>query len=98
MQTHIHTNTDADIEKVGMREFRAHLPEYLMASSPVAITRHGETIGFYIPTHRHRPEQEELEALRTAALQLEKLLVSKGITEDELVSEFHSLRGVKKGK
>ncbi|MBV8802204.1 MAG: hypothetical protein JO131_04440 [Gammaproteobacteria bacterium] len=36
------------ILKVGIRKFREHLPQYLMTSSPV-VTRHGETIGFYIP-------------------------------------------------
>jgi hypothetical protein len=85
---------DSNVVKVGMREFRAHLPQYLLSSSPVAITRHGETMGFYIPT-RHHPEQAELEALKQAAVQLEKLLVSNGLTVDELVAEFRDLRAKK---
>jgi hypothetical protein len=33
---------------VGIREFRENLAEYLLESNaPVAITRHGDTIGFY---------------------------------------------------
>jgi antitoxin (DNA-binding transcriptional repressor) of toxin-antitoxin stability system len=79
------------VQKVGMREFREHLPQYLMASSPVAITRHGETVGYYIPT-RHQPEKTELDALKKAAMHLEKLLVDHGITEEELLREFRSLR------
>lgn len=79
-----------NIVKVGMREFRSHLPEYLMTSSPVAITRHGETIGFYIPA-RHHPKTD-LDMLKQAALNLEQLLLSSGITEEELFAEFRALR------
>lgn len=86
---------ETNVQKVGIREFRAHLPEYLMAALPVAITRHGETIGFYIPA-RHQTEQAELNALKQAALQLEKLLASHGVSEDEILSEFRALRKGKK--
>lgn len=75
-----------------MREFRAHLPQYLLASLPVAITRHGETVGFYIPAHHRRPEQSDLAALKQAAAQLDKLLVSHGVTEEQLFAEFRTLR------
>ena len=80
-----------NVLKVGMREFRAHLPQYLLTAVPVAITRHGETVGYYIPT-RHHVEQAELDALKQAAMALEKLLVSHGVTEDELFQEFRALR------
>jgi len=76
--------------KIGMREFREHMPQYLKSTSHVAITRHGETVGFYIPTHH--PEKSDLEELKNAAKQLDKLLLSKGITEEELLSDFRSLR------
>lgn len=82
---------NTNIMKVGMREFRANLPQYLMTSLPVAITRHGETIGFYIPA-RHHHEKTELDALKQAALNLEKLLLSSGITEEELFADFRSLK------
>jgi hypothetical protein len=79
------------VVKVGMREFRAHLPQYLLTSIPVAVTRHGETVGYYIPT-RHPIEKSELDGLRLAAKQLENLLVSYGVTEDELFAEFRTMR------
>ncbi len=85
---------ETNITKVGLREFRANLPQYLTTSAPVAITRHGETIGFYIPA-RHHHETAELEALKQAALNLEKLLLSNGITEEELFADFRALRGKK---
>ena len=78
--------------RVGVKEFRANLPSYLESASPVAITRHGETIGFYIPAQRgHR--QAELDALKEAAAQLSKMLSEQGVSDDEIVAEFKSRRG-----
>ena len=37
--------------KVGIREFRSGLAEYIAASGPVAVTRHGQTVGYFIPVH-----------------------------------------------
>jgi len=82
---------NASVLKVGMREFRAHLPQYLLTLVPVAITRHGETVGYYIPT-RHHVEKAELDALKQAAQSLEKLLISHGVTEEELFQEFRALK------
>ena len=48
-------------------------------------------MGCYIQT-RHHVEQAELDALKQAAMALEKLLVSHGVTEDELFKEFRALR------
>ena len=79
------------METVGIREFREKLAEYLESSAPVAITRHGETIGFYIPTRRKRSDEEKA-ALHQAAERLQKKLAARGITEDELVAEFDQLR------
>jgi hypothetical protein len=33
--------------KIGMREFRENLAGYLEGGRPLAITRHGETLGFF---------------------------------------------------
>ena len=81
----------ANFLKIGMREFRAHLPQYLIASSPIAITKYGETVGFYIPTSHH-PEKASLEALKRATVQLENLLQSHKIGEDELFTEYRLLK------
>ncbi len=78
-------------ERVGIREFREKLSGYLESPTPVAITRHGETIGFYVPARR-RPNEEDLEALRRAGERLSSLLAASGATEEELVSEFKALR------
>ena len=36
--------------KVGVREFRSGLAEYIASATPVAVTRHGQTVGYFIPT------------------------------------------------
>lgn len=82
---------ETNVLKVGIREFRAHLQQYILASALIAVTRHGETVGFYVPAHPH-PKKAELEALKKAALQLEAMLISQGVNEDDLLSEFRALR------
>ena len=77
--------------KVGIREFRENLADYLESKTPVAITRHGATIGIYVPT-RPKPSQADLEALRVAGEKMQELIASAGTTEDELVAEFKNLR------
>ena len=77
--------------KVGVREFREKLSGYLESETPVAILRHGRTLGIYIPTPQ-RPEKENLEALRKAGEQLDALIASAGATEDEMVNDGKRLR------
>ncbi len=36
---------------MGIREFRAGTAEFIASSTPVAVTRHCQTIGYFIPTH-----------------------------------------------
>jgi antitoxin (DNA-binding transcriptional repressor) of toxin-antitoxin stability system len=77
--------------KVGIREFREHLSDYLESKTPVAITRHGSTIGIYIPT-QPSPSQADLEALRLAGDRMQELIVAAGTAEDEIVADFKRVR------
>lgn len=45
----------------------------------------------FIPTRR-QSHQAELEALKKAAMELDKILISNGVNVDDLVTEFRSLR------
>ena len=81
---------------VGIREFRDNLAAYLLETdAPVAITRHGDTIGYYIPARRKRTETERA-ALQVAAARLEELLAAKGLAEDEVVADFKRWRADKR--
>jgi antitoxin (DNA-binding transcriptional repressor) of toxin-antitoxin stability system len=77
--------------KVGMREFREQLAQYLETDTPVAVTKHGRTVGFYIPLGR-KPGQEDVAALREAGRRLDQWMAQQGLSEDELVADFKSMR------
>ena len=78
--------------KVGIREFREKLATYLLESDkPLAITRHGDTVGYYHPARRTRSEAER-SALRQAAGRLQEMLAAEGITEDEVIADFRRWR------
>lgn len=77
--------------KVGIREFRENLSSYLESTTPVAITRHGATIGVFLPT-RPKPSQADLEALLAAGEQLDALIAAAGTNEEELMHDFKNLR------
>lgn len=79
------------LEKVGICEFRDHLAKYLKATSPIAIIRHGQTVGYFLPA-QPEPAEAEIEGLKRAALKLDALLQEKGLTEELLVQEFRQLR------
>ena len=81
--------------RVGIREFRDKLASYLLESdAPLAITRHGDTVGYYIPARRDRTDTER-EALRQAASQMQQMMAAKDISEDEVLQDYKIWR---KGK
>ena len=77
--------------KVGIREFRENLANYLESKTPVAITRHGATIGIYLPT-KPKPNKLDLEAFRAAGEKLDALIKEAGTSEEELMEDFKKLR------
>lgn len=77
--------------KVGIREFRENLADYLESKTPVAITRHGATIGIYVPT-KPKPSQADLDALRVAGEKMQELIAVAGTSEDEIVADFKKRR------
>jgi PHD/YefM family antitoxin component YafN of YafNO toxin-antitoxin module len=79
-------------QSVGIREFRDKLATYLLESDgPLAITRHGDTIGYYLPTKRKRTEAEK-KALEEAGERMQEMMKAAGVTEDEIIEDFQRLR------
>lgn len=83
--------------RVGIREFREKLAGYLESGKPLAIMRHGETLGYYIPAQK-RSRNAELEAMRAAAKDLDAMIASWGASEDELMEEYKGIRGTAREK
>lgn len=76
--------------KVGIREFRAGLSDFVDADAPVAVTRHGHTVGYFIPVKENR--SADLAALKAAGEKLDALM---SLTEDEVdaaIEDFRQLR------
>jgi PHD/YefM family antitoxin component YafN of YafNO toxin-antitoxin module len=81
-----------ETQKVGIREFRDNLATYLLESeAPVAITRHGDTVGYYIPARRKRTDAEKA-ALTEASARLQQALAAAGVDEEDIVADFKRLR------
>jgi len=79
-------------QSIGIREFRDNLATYLLESEgPLAITRHGDTIGYYLPTRRKRTEAEKA-ALEEAAARVHEDMIAAGVTEDEIIEDFKRWR------
>ena len=80
-----------ETEKIGVREFRENLTGYLESGRPLAITRHGETLGFFIPAQK-RSRKAEVEAMRAAAKELDAMIAAWGTSEDALMQEYKQIR------
>ncbi len=77
--------------KVGIREFREKLATYFLgAEAPLAITRHGDTIGYFLPARRERTEEEKA-AFREAAARMQEEIARVGATEDQILEDFEKM-------
>ncbi len=71
------------MKRVGVREFRDRATQYLGSGEVLAIERHGQTIGFYIPTGNSRQESFA-EALGRLEETVRRVLAETGLSEEEL--------------
>ena len=76
--------------KVGIREFRAGMAEFIASSTPVVVTRHGQTIGYFIPTHGQA--DADVASLKKASKTLDRLLAAKAVDVDAVAADFKSAR------
>jgi hypothetical protein len=74
-----------------MRELREQLGNYLESSVPIEVTRHGQTIGIYIPIPK-QPGQSERDAMLEAGRRMQEELARLGINEEELMADFKNWR------
>jgi antitoxin (DNA-binding transcriptional repressor) of toxin-antitoxin stability system len=79
--------------KVGIREFRAGLADFVDSDAPVAVTRHGQTVGYFIPVKQDRAA--DAAALRAAGEKLDALLQLTEGEVEEMVDDFKQLRKAK---
>ncbi|WP_085318050.1 type II toxin-antitoxin system Phd/YefM family antitoxin [Derxia lacustris] len=84
-----------EITQVGIREFRAGLAEYIAAGAPVAVTRHGQTVGYFIPVQG--PTEAELAALKAIGERIDRQIAERAVDVDAAVEEFKQLRKAARG-
>jgi antitoxin (DNA-binding transcriptional repressor) of toxin-antitoxin stability system len=86
--------------EVGVREFREKLSDFILHSDrPVAVTRHGATVGYFIPTQTERGN-EKLRTLQAAGAAVDAMLAKAQVGEadvDAIVSEFSAARKARRG-
>ena len=74
--------TGETMKRIGVRDFRDHATQYLAGDEVLAVERHGEPIGFYIPTGRSK--ESLTEALSRLGDTVRRVLADTGLSEDEL--------------
>ena len=77
--------------KVGIREFRSGLAEFVASASPVAVTRHGQTVGYFIPTHVRA--EADMAALKKASAEFDRLLTARSVDIQAAATERKTGRG-----
>ena len=78
---------------VGLREFRASLADYVASGTPVAVTRHGQTVGWFIPTPGSKAA--EVASLREGADAVDHASRSEGTSATASADPRVFLRDVK---
>lgn len=71
------------MKRVGVREFRNHATRYLAGDEVLAIERHGQPIGFYIPAQASKQESFA-QALERLEQTVQRVLAETGMSEEEL--------------
>ena len=69
-----------ETKSVGIREFRSGLADYIASETPVAITRHGQTVGFFIPTKSRGGADRAALKKATADMDRLRLTGSEGVS------------------
>jgi hypothetical protein len=74
------------LKEVGVREFRDHATKYLSGTDTVAVSKHGQIIGIYVPMKRD--EARAREAFERFRRTVEEIRQETGMSEDEFADIF----------
>jgi PHD/YefM family antitoxin component YafN of YafNO toxin-antitoxin module len=79
-------------QTVGIREFREDMARYMSGSEPIAVTKNGRVVGYYIPTADTELLKAELERLKATTAKMEAFLSELDTNEDDMVTAFDEQR------
>jgi hypothetical protein len=85
-------------QTVGIQEFQENLASFLEGKQTLVITRQGETLGFFVPSHRSADRKAALERVQATSVEADALVQSWGASEEELMAEIESIRRAEREK
>jgi PHD/YefM family antitoxin component YafN of YafNO toxin-antitoxin module len=80
------------LRSIGIREFRQDIAQYVDNAEPVALTRHGRTVGYFIPASDPEQTKADLELFLKSAKKVRDIVDKLGTTEEELLDDFRRER------
>lgn len=75
------------MKRIGVREFRDHATQYLGGDEVLAVERHGQPIGFYIPTGASK-QKSFAQAMEQLEQTVRRMVEGTGLSEEELSRLF----------
>lgn len=66
------------------------MAEFIASANPVAVTRHGQTVGYFIPTHAHI--DADMAALTEASAEFDRVLAALSVEIRVVATEFKAAR------
>lgn len=78
------------MKSVGIREFRDHATKLIAAGETLAIEKHGEPVGFYVPIVA-KDREVGVKVLERLGSVVSDVLEQTGLTEDELVAAIRDV-------
>ena len=71
-----------EITRMGVREYRASIPQVIRAGKPIIVERHGQPVGIYTPLKQRDPERVKQlsDQLQQSLL---KVQAEMGLSEEE---------------
>lgn len=84
-----------DIKSIGAHEFHQQFATFIASDTPLAITQHGTTVGYYLP-HSWKISPEALATARTSADRLEQSLHRQESNSEILIADAQKLRQERK--
>lgn len=75
-----------DTPKVGIRQFRAELAQFLASGTPVAVARYGQIVGYFIPTQGQL--EANIAAFKKAGQTFGQILGAQGVDISPMMADF----------
>ncbi|MEZ4629368.1 MAG: hypothetical protein R2880_01355 [Deinococcales bacterium] len=80
------------LRSIGIREFRQDIAQYVDNAEPIALTRYGRTVGYFIPVHDPEQLRADLELFVKSAQKVQAIVDRLNVSEEVLLDDFRRER------